>query len=72
MSVCVCPPPGLLITSGVIWTPYDWLNNFYSFYMATAVIIGSRGGLKIEARCVNYPNKSKPALYKPLIHCNSR
>ena len=24
MSVCVCPPPRLLITSGMIWTPYDW------------------------------------------------
>ena len=26
----VCPPPRLLITSGVICTPYDWLNKFYS------------------------------------------
>ena len=31
LYVCVCPSPRLLITSGVIWTPYDWLNNFYSF-----------------------------------------
>ena len=23
----------LLITSSVIWTPYDWLNKFYSFYV---------------------------------------
>ena len=25
--VCVCPPPGLYITSGVILTLNDWLNN---------------------------------------------
>ena len=28
LYVSVCPPPRLLITSGVIWTPYDWLNKF--------------------------------------------
>ena len=37
--MCVCPAPRLLITSGMIWTPYDWLNKFYSFYMATLVSI---------------------------------
>ena len=42
MCVCVCPPPRLLISSGMIWTIYDWLNKFYSFYMATVVIIDSR------------------------------
>ena len=27
--VCVCvSAPKLLITSGVIWTTYDWLNKF--------------------------------------------
>ena len=26
--VCVSPPPRLSITSGVIWTPYDWYTNF--------------------------------------------
>ena len=31
MCACVCVPPGLLITSGVMWTPYDWLNKSYSF-----------------------------------------
>ena len=53
MSVCVCmfvcPPLRLLITSGVIWTPYDYLNTFY-ICMATAVIISSGRGLRIEAR----------------------
>ena len=55
MCVCVfvCPSPRLLITNGVIWIPYDWLNRFYSFYMATAVIIGSSRGLRIEAHSVN-------------------
>ena len=57
--VCVCLPPRLLITSGVIWTPYGWLNKFYRFYMATAVVIGSGHGLRIEERCVNQPNKGK-------------
>ena len=44
--VCVCPHPWLLITSGVIWTPYDRLNKFYSFYMAIVcivVIVNGRG-----------------------------
>ena len=55
VCVCVCAricvsAPRLLITSGVIWTSYDWLNKFYSFYMATAFVIVSRRGLRIEAR----------------------
>ena len=44
MCVCMCvSTPRLLITSGMmwhdIWTPYDWLNKFYSCYMATVVTI---------------------------------
>ena len=39
MCVFVCPPPRLLITSGVILTSCDWLNEFYSCYMATIVVI---------------------------------
>ena len=42
--LCVCPPPRLLITSGVMWCdidPYDWLNKFYGFYMAAVVGIVS-------------------------------
>ena len=52
MCVCVfvCPPLRLLITSGVIWTPYDWLNKFYSCYMATVVIIINGHGLGIGTR----------------------
>ena len=44
VNVCVCPPPRLLITSGVMWCdidPYDWLNKFYGFYMAAVVDIVS-------------------------------
>ena len=40
--------------------------------MAAAVIISSRGGLRIEVHRGNKPNKNKLALYKLLIHCNSR
>ena len=53
MCTCICvyvsPPPRLLITSGVIWTPYDWLNKFYSIYMVAVVGIVSRCGLSTEA-----------------------
>ena len=48
MCVCVCvcvfacvSTLRLLITSGVIWTPYDWSNKFYGFYMAVVVDIDS-------------------------------
>ena len=50
VCVCVCPPLRLLITSGVMWhdmDPYGWLNKFYSFYMATVVIIINGRGLGI-------------------------
>ena len=45
--VCVSTPR-LLITSGATWTPYDWLNKGYSFYMAAVVVIGDGHGLRIE------------------------
>ena len=60
MSVCVCvfvcPPPRLLITSGMMWCdmdPYDWLNKFYVFYMAAVVGIGSGRDVSIYMRCGN-------------------
>ena len=31
--------PRLLITSGIIWTPHDWVNKFYSFCMAAVIDI---------------------------------
>ena len=39
--------------------------------MAAIVDIVSRRGLRIEARHRNQPNKSKLALYKPLLHLYS-
>ena len=39
--------------------------------MAAIVGIVSRHGLRIEARCRNQPNKSKLALYNPLLHLYS-
>ena len=66
VCVCVCPPLRPLITSCVIWTPYDWLNKGYNFYKAAVVIIGDGCGLRIEAHCRSQPNKSKLSLYKLL------
>ena len=69
VCVFVCLPVRLLITSGVIWTPYDWLNKGYSFYMAAVVIIGGRCGLRIEA-CIEAWPKSKLLLYSHYFHFN--
>ena len=55
----------------MIWTPYDWLNKYYSFCIAAIVGIVSRGSLRIEARRRNQPNKNKLALYKPLLRLYS-
>ena len=62
--LCVFPVLRLLITSDMIWTPYDWLNRFYSFYMAIVVGIVSRHDLTVEGHCINQPNKCKLALCK--------
>ena len=69
--VCACVHPRLLITSGVIWTPYDTLNKFYSCYMAAIVIISRKCGLRIEVHHRNQPCKTKLFLYKPLLHIYS-
>ena len=55
VCVCVCVglPPRLLITSGVMWhdiDPIDWLNKFYSRYMAIVAIIVNGRGLGIDTR----------------------
>ena len=57
VCVCVFLSPRLLITNGVIWTPYDQLSNFYSFYMAAVVgiMIISRLGLSIDRHHRNQP-----------------
>ena len=67
MRVClrVCPPPRLLITSGVMWydtDPHDWLNKFYGFYMAAVVGIGNWCSILlymlsyVQCTCVIYFN----------------
>ena len=66
--VYVCPPPRLLITSGMIGikvNPYDWLKKFYRFYIVAIVGISSRCGLIIEVCHRNQCNTSKLALCKP-------
>ena len=67
VCVSVCSPPRLVITGGMIWTPYDWLKKYYNFCVAAIVGIVSRHGLRIEAHRRNQPNKSKLVLYKPLL-----
>ena len=61
--VCVSLPPRSLITSGMIWIPYDQLNKFYSFYMAAVVSNVSRHGFDIKVRHRNQPNKGKVGLH---------
>ena len=46
----VCPPPRLLIISGVIIDPCDWPTKFYGFYMAAVVGIISGRGVSIHTR----------------------
>ena len=43
----------LLITSGVMLARYDWLNKFYSFYMAAVVIILSYSIRLVCMKCFN-------------------
>ena len=75
MSVCVCvcvlvSAPRVLIASGMIWTTHDWSNKFHGFYMAAVVDIDSGREVSFYMRRGNQLNKSKLALYKPLLHCN--
>ena len=72
LILCGCLPLRIFITSDVMWIPYDWLNNFYSFYVAVVVSIISRHGLSTDAHHKNQPNKCKLALYKLSIHFNDR
>ena len=53
VCLCVCPPPGLLITSSVMWCDMDPLNKFYGFCMAAVVGIVSGCGFSIHMRCEN-------------------
>ena len=75
VCMCVCLPLRLLITSSMMWcdieTSYNWLNNFYGFYVAVVIDIVSRRDISIDMCCGNQPNISNPTLYKPLLHCNN-
>ena len=39
MCVCVCPRQRLLVTSGVIWISYDWLDMFYNCYRTVIELV---------------------------------
>ena len=58
VCVCVSLPLRLPSTSGVIRTPYDWLNKLYSFYKAAVVGMVSGRNFVIDVHCRNQPNKS--------------
>ena len=47
LCLSVCLSPRLLITSSVIWTPNNWLNKFYSCYMAIVIFIVNGRGLAL-------------------------
>ena len=48
LYVCLCSLLRLLLTSDVIWIPYNWLNKFYSCYVAIVVGIVNGHGLGIK------------------------
>ena len=51
--------------------PYEWLNNFYSFYMAAVVSVVSKHGVGIDACHRNQYSKINLVLCKQSIHFNS-
>ena len=61
----------LVARCGVIWNPHDRPNKFYSFFMAAIVGISSGHGCQTVVHRRNQPIKSKPALYRPLLHFHS-
>ena len=53
MCLCVCPPPRVLITSGVMWhdmDPIRLIKQVLHLYMATVVVIVNGRGLGIGTR----------------------
>ena len=69
--MCVCLPPRLLISSGVILTPYNRLNKFYNFSLAAVFRIVSECGLSIDEHHTNQPNVSNLVFHKLLLYFNS-
>ena len=62
MCVFVCPPPRLLITSGVMWHDMDLILLVYSFYIAVVVSIISGCGFSIDVCHRNQLYKSYLAI----------
>ena len=62
MRVCVCVFASKAIDnyiySDVIRIPYNWLNKFYSCYMASVAVIVNEHGVSIDMCHENQPNKS--------------
>ena len=49
VCVCTCVHPSMLLTtSGMIWPLFEWLNKFYSCYMAAVIGIVSVQDLNID------------------------
>ena len=67
VAMCMSLLLRILITCGVMWTLYDWLNKLYSFYIAVTVCIIGRHGLRNEADHRNQSNKINLALHKLLL-----
>ena len=77
VCVCVSLPLRVLIKSGVICTSYDWLNKFYSCFMASItslslmsvalalILVADTNPLIVES------HQSWIALYKSLIYCDN-
>ena len=65
--VYVCIYFSMIITNGMICTPYDGLNKLYSFYKAAIVDIISCSGLRAKVHHRNQSNKWELALHILLL-----
>ena len=83
MCMCLCVCVSAPEASNNQWCDVAWYGphmigqtSTTAFVLAAIVGIISRHGLRIEAHRRSQPNKSKLALYKPLLrlycHLNSR
>ena len=72
--VCVCVPSRLLITSGVIWSPNDWLNKFYSCYMAKGVVLVNGHGINtlqvIKSSCTRVTRQTTSVIRVGVAYVN--
>ena len=50
VCMCVCPPPRLLITSGVMWGDMDSIRLVKQVLYLIVVVIVNRRGLGIDTR----------------------